>query len=186
VKVEPRRGLTLRETDLLKFRLMKGPFSKAELLVRASLRSARLIRELCEEKGDSHSRLVEAPIIADELVIVGRSAAGAVEKRREHVIPCNMIVRRCHEMIADGSSDNEVAGFIRRSLRIVLLSRAECRQLDLKSGFNLKTNMPGSWVFGECAFERLTHAQIDWRPDLVDEGLAKALELRWPNCLAAS
>lgn len=176
----------MRDTDLSKLRLMKGPFSKAELLVRASHRSARIIRELCEEKGDSHSRLVEAPIIADELVIVGRSAQGAVEKRREHVIPCTMIVRRCHEMIADGSSDDEVAGFIRRSLRIVLLSRAECRQLDSKSGYGFKTNMPSDWAFGACAFERLTRAQIDWTPDLVDEGLAKALELRWPEHVAAS
>jgi len=165
---------------------MKGPFSKAELLVRGSLRSARLIRELCEEKGDSHSRLIESPVIADDLVIVGSSVQGAVEKRREHVVPCRMIVRQCHKMIGEGRGDDEVAAFIRRNLRIVLLSGAECRQLDSKSASDLKVKMPGEWAFGACAFERLTRAGILWKPYVLDEGLAGALELRWPRHMGAS
>ena len=88
-------------------------------------------------------------------------------------------------MIADGRSDEEVAAFIRRNLRIVLLSGAECRQLDGRSASGFKVTMPGDWAFGGCAFERLTRAGIEWKPNLLDEGLANALELRWPQHMVA-
>lgn len=176
--------MPLKSSDALKARLIKGPFSKGDLLMRASLRAARLIRELCEEKGHSHSRLIEPPIIADDLVTVGRSIAGAQDRCREHVVPCKMIVLRCHEMLAEGASDEEIAAFIRQNLRIVLLGKEERRQLDGKLAHNLKTTMPGEWAFGACTFERLTTAGIAWTPDEVEPSLAEALALRWPVRMA--
>ncbi len=84
-------------------------------------------------------------------------------------------------MIADGRDDDEVAAFIRRNLRIVLLGRAECEKLDSNNVADLRQKMPGDWAFGDCAFRRLTHAGIEWQPYLLDEGLISALELRWPQ-----
>lgn len=69
-------------------------------------------------------------------------------------------------MIADGRDDDEVAAFIRRNLRIVLLGRAECEKLDSNNVADLRQKKPG-----DCAFRRLTHAGIEWQPYLLDEGL---------------
>jgi hypothetical protein len=88
-------------------------------------------------------------------------------------------------MIADDRSDVEVAAFIRQNLRIVLLSGAECRQLDGRNASGFKVKMPSDWAFGGCAFERLTNAGIQWTPNLLDEGLAHALKLRWPQHMVA-
>ena len=94
------------------------------------------------------------------------------------MVPCVKIVRRCHEMIAEDASDEEVAAFIRRNLRIVLLGKEERARLDSKAEYNLKTEMPKDWEFGACAFQRLTTAGIEWTLDPIDEDLAKAMELR--------
>lgn len=86
-------------------------------------------------------------------------------------------------MIADGDSDEDVAAFIRRNLRIVLLGKDERHRLDSRAGHNLKTQMPKDWKFDACAFQRLTVAGIEWTLDPLDENLARAMEFRPPEPL---
>lgn len=61
-------------------------FSQAERLQRASLRAAMLIRGQWEELGNSDTRYLEAPILPDDLTVVGQSRAWSGAGRREHVI----------------------------------------------------------------------------------------------------
>lgn len=140
-------------------------FTKAELLHRACLRAALCMRSLYEEKGASDTRLLNPPIIPDELVVVGRSRNYRAPGRREHVVPRLVVTERCHEMIHAGRSDDEIAAFIASHLRIVLLTQEESRRLDLKAEINLRQAMPSDWTFGGDLFRRLQEARIEWALD---------------------
>lgn len=138
-------------------------FSREELLHRATLRVAHVIRGMWEEKQSSHSRLVDRPLIDDELVTIGRSTSiGA--KRREHVIPCVMIVRACHEMLTRDASDEDVAAFIRQHLKIVHVTPEEARRLDSVNAVGMRQCMPANWQFGDDPYARLRAAGIEWEP----------------------
>lgn len=140
-------------------------FTHSELLYRACLRAAFCIRSYYGEKQSSDTRLLEPPIIPDHLTVVGRSKAYAAPGRREHVIPRLVIVKRCHEMIVEKKSDDEIASFIASHLKIVLLTHEESRRLDLKSAFNLRQAMPADWTFGGDLYRRLADANIEWDLD---------------------
>lgn len=124
------------------------------------------IRGLWEEKGSSHSRLVDGLIIPDEFTIVGQSVNYKGKGHREHVIPCKMIVEKCHEMICDNADDDSIAEFIKKHVKIVLISIDEKNELDRKSGHNLKQSMPDNWTWAESTdiYARLTKAGIRWLP----------------------
>lgn len=125
------------------------------------------IRGLWEEKGSSDTRLLEALLLPDELTVVGCSTAvGGVVKnaRREHVVPRLVIIRKCHEMLAAGQSDEAVAKVIRDHTKIVWISKEECERLDRVAGLGLRQTMPAGWRFGDDPFARLSAARIEWAP----------------------
>ncbi len=140
-------------------------YSKEQRLQRACLRVAMVIRGLWEEKGSSDTRLLEGLLLPDELTVVGRSVAlenGEGKVRREHVVPRRAIIMKCHDMLADGQSDEAIAKIIRDNTKIVLVSEAECERLDRVKHMNLKQKMPGGWEFGGDVFARLQVAGIEW------------------------
>lgn len=140
-------------------------FSDAELLDRACLRVAMVIRRMWEEHGHSHSRLLDSPLIPDRLVIAGRSRAFAGKGRREHVVPCAVIVKECHAMLERGERDAAIAAFIRDHNRIVLVTHEEARRLDAADAVGHRQTMPADWVFDGDLFRRLNLAGIEWAPD---------------------
>ncbi len=139
-------------------------FSPRERLERASLRVAMHIRGLWEEKGSSDTRLLEALLIPDELVLVGRSKAFPGKGRREHVVPRLVIIAECHGMLAKGATDEAIAAFIRDHVKIVMISEDECRRLDRSTDLGLRQRMPADWKVGDDVFARLKAAGIDWEP----------------------
>ena len=140
----------------------KTNFTREERLHRASLRVAHVMRGMWEEKGASHSRLLEPPLIDDELVTIGRSRACGDKLHREHVIPCILIVRECHRLLAAGRDDEEIAAFIREHVKIVHISSDEARRLDRVSELGLKQRMPEGWRFGDDPFARFEAAGVEW------------------------
>lgn len=126
---------------------------------RAFYRVAWNVHHLWEEKGSSDTRLFLPPIISDKHVIAGRSLNGGNYK--EHVVPRLMICEECHRRFASGHTVEEVAEFIEKFLKIVLITKQEQRYLDGKDQLNLKQTMPPDWSWEDGdVFARLNYAEI--------------------------
>jgi hypothetical protein len=107
--------------------------------------------------GDSraHTRLFEI-LIRDEYVVVGSSERGGTY--REHAVPLSLIRDHCFVMFGEGKSDVEVAAFIERHLKIVLITNEEAQHLDGKLG--LRTKMPPEWSVGDDVMARFEAAGV--------------------------
>jgi len=138
-----------------------GNFTKKDLLQRACLRAAYVMRSMWEEKGSSDTRLLDPPIIPDELVVVGESSAGKVH--REHVVPRMKICVECHNIFARGGSVKDAAEFIQHHLKIVWISREEQQRLDSARELGWRQRMPPDWMPGGNVFARLDSAGITYR-----------------------
>lgn len=143
---------------------MRRKYSREERLKRASLRVAMLIRGMWEEKGSSDTRLLEAPLLADELTIAGESLGSGSRWRREHVVPRLVVIKKCHEMLVQGCSDEALAKIIRENVKIVRITHEESVILDRQDCLGLKQSMPAGWEFGHDPFARLAAARIVWKP----------------------
>lgn len=143
---------------------MNHNYTPAERFERASLRVALLIRGIWEETGRSDTRLLEAPLLPDELTVVGQSKAFSGRGRREHVVPRLVIIKHCLEMLKNKATDDQIAEFIRAHVKIVCVIREEALQLDSAAQHRLKQRMPADWIPGGNPFARLEAARIDWLP----------------------
>jgi len=137
-------------------------FAKDELLQRACERVAYVMKGMLEERGTSDTRLLGPPLVADELVFVGRSGEGATY--REHVIPRLVICKEAHSRLQSGTSLQEVGAFIAAHLKIVHLTKDECDRLNKKVQCNLRQRMPEGWSFGKDLYARLHQAEIEFTP----------------------
>lgn len=136
-------------------------YSNKEVIQRAFYRVAWNVHHLWEETGHSDTRLFMEPIIRDRFVIVGKSRNGSTHK--EHIVPRVIICTQCHLMFENGESINSVAKFIRKYLKIVLISKHEQKHLDKKVNLNLRQKMPEGWTFENgCEFDRLKVAGIKY------------------------
>lgn len=157
-------------------------FSQHELRFRAFLRVATFMRSMWEEDGRSDTRLLDRPWIPDEYVVVGTSVRGT--ECREHVVPRLVLCNRCLEMFAAGATTEDVADFLSRHLRVVLISKEERALLDSSAGLNLRQRMPEGWDFSEGdAFARLRLAGIEYR-ELAPNNSFKPNPLRSGNGVA--
>jgi hypothetical protein len=148
---------------------MRRDYTPEERLDRACLRVAMVIRGMWEEKGFSDTRLLEPPLLPDELTIVGKSLAYDGKGHREHVVPRRVIINECHERIKNGQTDEQIAQFIRETTKIVLITKEECARLDRAANFRLKQKMPDDWKIDGDIFARLVAAEIKWEPIHKDE-----------------
>ena len=78
----------------------------------------------------------------------------------EHVIPNNMVFSRLVELADSGSSDEELASFLRESCIVVVITKKEAHTLDSVIG-GLKTDMPEGWTWGDDPLLRLKAAGIN-------------------------
>ena len=75
-------------------------------------------------------------------------------------MPRVVICKKCHEMFASGASIEAVAVFIRKFLKVVLISEAEQAKLDKGCS---RQHMPDVWSFESGdVFQRLRLADIDF------------------------
>jgi hypothetical protein len=137
-------------------------YSNEAMLQRAFYRIAWNIWHMWEENGCADTRLFTEPLIPNKFVIVGQSKCGNTHK--EHVVPRVIIKDRCLEMFNEGKSIEAVANFVRKFLKIILISEEEQHRLDKKiHGHNLRQSMPDGWTFGNgCEFARLKKVGIEY------------------------
>ena len=76
----------------------------------------------------------------------------------EHVIPNNMVFSRLVELADSGSSDEELASFLRDSCIVVVITKKEANILD--SVLGLRKDMPEGWTWGDEPLARLNAAGI--------------------------
>jgi len=76
----------------------------------------------------------------------------------EHVIPNNMVFSRLVELADSGSSEQELASFLRESCIVVVITKEEAHLLDSVVG--LKKDMPEGWTWGDEPRLRLEAAGI--------------------------
>lgn len=136
-------------------------YSAEEMLERAFYRIAWNVKHMWEETGHSDTRLFDEPVIPDKFVLVGQSKSGGTY--REHIVPRVFICHECHKMFEQGESIEAVARFIRRHLKIVLISKEESDRLNLKANLGLREKMPNGWVSDAGdVFERLKIAGVEY------------------------
>ena len=113
------------------------------------------------ETGRSDTRLFIEPIIPNSFVLAGTSKAGSY---REHIVPRIILCEECHKKLEQDYSDGallDMAIFIRKFLKVILITSTEQRTLDHELG--LKTRMPDGWTFETGSpFARLDAAKIDY------------------------
>jgi hypothetical protein len=136
-------------------------YSKEEMLNRAFQRISWNVKHMWEETGRSDTRLFMEPLIPDKFVIVGESKSGGTH--REHIVPRVVICEQCHRMFQEGKSIDEVAKFIRKYLKVILVSKDEQDRLDKGANLNLRQRMPDGWTFETGSeFDRLKVAGIEY------------------------
>lgn len=143
---------------------MRREYTPEERLRRAAWRAAIVIRSMWQEKGSSDTRLVERPIIPDDLTIVGRSKNFTGSGKREHIVPRKIIVDHCHRMLEAEDSDatiERMAVFIVEHLKIVWVTDEEADELNRPG---IKQSMPSDWTIGGDVFARLNKAGLVWEP----------------------
>ena len=78
--------------------------------------------------------------------------------RREHVVPCDLIVRQALCLIRDGANDDAISDMIKHNCRIALVLPHEADALD--SCF--KNVMLEGWKWGDNVYQRLEACNIPW------------------------
>ncbi len=134
-------------------------YSREQLIDRAFYRIAWNINHMWSETGSSDTRLLLEPLIPESFVVVGASKKGS--ERREHVVPRVMLCEEAHNMFGHGSSVEDVAQFLKKYLKIVLISKEEQENIDHTLG--LKQSMPDGWSFADGdPFSRLHAGNVDF------------------------
>jgi hypothetical protein len=140
--------------------ILQREFTEEERSQRVFNRAALVMFESWQENW-RHSRILDEPLIPNHVITVGSSKNGA--EHREHVIPLALIRDRCEKMFAAGSDLSAMAAFLKRHVKIVMISREERTRLDFELG--LKITMPPGWSFEDenaDVFARLRVARIEW------------------------
>lgn len=102
--------------------------------------------------------------VIDSKITVGYSIKGRIQEHngknayREHIVPCDLIMREGKRMFDAGATVEEVATMFEKNTFILRISDEEADLLDNKLG--LRTVMPESWQFGDSVYSRITFANI--------------------------
>jgi len=67
----------------------------------------------------------------------------------EHVIPNNVVFKKFVEMVRQGENDAVLGNFLRKYLKVIIITKFEQKKLDGKEHFNLKDKMPDGWDWGD-------------------------------------
>ena len=71
--------------------------------------------------------------------------------RREHIVPCALVIEEARRMLQHGSSMEDVAKLLHENIIVVLVTDEEAETLD----FVWKVSMPEGWAFGHDPYARL-------------------------------
>lgn len=79
---------------------------------------------------------------------------------REHVVPCDFLLRHVVEMYEQGSSVEDVAAMLDKNLAIAYINTEDAAYLDYVLG--LRTKMPDTWRWGDSITARLDEAKVEY------------------------
>jgi len=100
----------------------------------------------------------------DNEVTIGYSIKGRQQELngknayREHMVPCDLMMREAIKMFNAGSTVTEVALLFQTNNKILKISDDEANTLD--NILRLRTTMPPGWEFGNDVYARIHHAGI--------------------------
>jgi hypothetical protein len=109
----------------------------------------------------------------DNKITVGYSIKGRQQELngknayREHIVPCDLIMRKGIEMIKAGNTIEQVATMFANNNFILKISDDEAYKLDIELG--LRTIMPEGWDFGQDVYSRINFAEIQLETPKVDK-----------------
>jgi hypothetical protein len=111
--------------------------------------------------------------IMDNKITVGYSIKGRHQELngknayREHIVPCDLIMRKGIEMFKAGNTIEQVANMFANNNFILKISDEEAYKLDIELG--LRTVMPEGWDFGQDVYSRIAFAGIELEAPKVDK-----------------
>ena len=83
-----------------------------------------------------------------------------VRTYREHVVPCDLLLRQTVEMFQNGATTDQVAQMLKANLAIAYIDPKDALRLDTELGW--RTTMPNGWQFGDSVTARLDEAKISY------------------------
>jgi hypothetical protein len=98
----------------------------------------------------------------DKVCVVGYSVQGRLQEKsgrnayREHIVPCDFMMREAIRMFEMGATVEEVASMFEKNNKILLISDDEATKVDSKH----KTTMPDGWKIGDDILARIHYAGI--------------------------
>lgn len=104
----------------------------------------------------------------DNKITIGYSIKGRQQELngknayREHIVPCDLIMRKGIEMFKVNATIEEVANMFANNNFILKISDDEAYKLDVELG--LRTTMPEGWDFGQDVYARIKFANIQLEP----------------------
>jgi hypothetical protein len=87
--------------------------------------------------------------------------------RREHIVPCDFILRHTIEMYNEGSDTEEVAHMLKENLKIAWIDPKDAEYIDRVKKW--RTTMPDGWKWGENVYERLDQSGTKYLPLVPDQ-----------------
>ena len=83
-----------------------------------------------------------------------------VRTYREHIVPCDLLLKQTVEMFQTGSTVEAVAEMLKANLAIAYIDPKDALRLDTELGW--RTTMPNGWQFGDSVTARLDEAKISY------------------------
>lgn len=96
--------------------------------------------------------------VSDSLITINKQSKRRTY--REHLVPCDLLLKHMVKMYEDKSSVFEVTEILENNLKIAYIDPVGAKRLDTELG--LKTTMPPGWNFGDPITARLDYANIDY------------------------
>jgi hypothetical protein len=143
---------------------MRKQFTPEEQRMRAYLRMAQALHSHREEGSHADTGLFDVLIGTRArrraYLLLGASRNGATYC--EHVVPRKRLRKDCFELFDQNKTIEDVADYLERNLKTVLISADEAKFLNSMMG--LKDNMPDGWKDGDEIMVRLSGARIEIVP----------------------
>jgi len=83
-----------------------------------------------------------------------------VRTYREHVVPCDLLLKQTVEMFQSGATVEQVAQMLKDNLAIAYIDPKDAEYIDGELGW--RTTMPAGWKFGDAITARLDEAKINY------------------------
>lgn len=119
------------------------------------------IAKICKIACDSgNTRFLDRWVFDQVDSYIAINAPSETRTYREHVIPCDFLLRHIVEMYEQGATVSDVESMLDTHLAIAYIRPEDAAYMDYNLG--LKTKMPDSWKWGDNITARLDEAKINY------------------------